>query len=126
MVNNFPKACLTCSRSLHGRTDKKFCNDHCRNTFNNQLNSRQNNFLRNIDNCIRRNRRIMQQLLGARQAGIYSSANLSGRGFHFNYCTHTYINRKGDICHFCYDYGYLFKSKDRVQLIKPRNSLANT
>ena len=31
--------CLDCGAVLHGRADKKFCNDQCRNNYNNQLNS---------------------------------------------------------------------------------------
>ncbi|MBV9989348.1 MAG: hypothetical protein JO301_16840 [Chitinophagaceae bacterium] len=118
MENSVSRTCLTCGRNLHGRTDKKFCNEYCRNTYNNRLNNRHNNGLRYIDNCIRRNRRIMQQLLGARQGAHYSSASLSARGFLFSYCTHTHINRNGVICYFCYDYGYRLKGKDLVQIMK--------
>lgn len=29
--------CLNCDKTLKGRTDKKFCDDYCRNSYNNQL-----------------------------------------------------------------------------------------
>jgi hypothetical protein len=47
---------------LHGRADKKFCNDLCRNNYNNQLNSNSYNLVRNINNILRRNRRIIEEL----------------------------------------------------------------
>jgi hypothetical protein len=48
--------------SAHGRADKKFCNDLCRNNYNNQLNSNSYNLVRNINNILRRNRRIIEEL----------------------------------------------------------------
>ena len=30
------RLCGVCTRPLRGRSDKKFCNDYCRNTFNNR------------------------------------------------------------------------------------------
>ena len=31
------RECLECSTALMGRVDKKFCNDQCRNSYNNRL-----------------------------------------------------------------------------------------
>ena len=28
-----PKLCLTCNKPVKGRTDKKFCDDYCRNNY---------------------------------------------------------------------------------------------
>ena len=33
------KRCLECNDVLHGRSDKKFCSDACRNTYNNKKKS---------------------------------------------------------------------------------------
>ena len=30
------KVCLACGKPLKGRIDKKFCDDYCRNNYNNQ------------------------------------------------------------------------------------------
>lgn len=31
------KKCLECGEKIVGRADKKFCNDYCRNAYNNNL-----------------------------------------------------------------------------------------
>ena len=33
------KKCPVCDTGFTGRSDKKFCSDHCRNAFNNKLNA---------------------------------------------------------------------------------------
>ncbi len=57
------KNCLACERPIKGRTDKKFCDDSCRNNYNNRLNSDATPLIRNINNILRKNRRILLDLL---------------------------------------------------------------
>ena len=52
--------CLNCEKTLKGRTDKKFCDDYCRNSYNNQLKASKNNLVRNINNALGKNRRILE------------------------------------------------------------------
>lgn len=54
------KTCLACDKPLKGRLDKKFCDDYCRNNYNNRLNSDQSNYVRNVNNILRKNRRILE------------------------------------------------------------------
>ena len=54
------RACLTCETMLRGRIDKKFCDDYCRNSYNNQLKASKNNLVRNINNALGKNRRILE------------------------------------------------------------------
>ena len=102
------KNCLACSKPIKGRTDKKFCDDYCRNAFNNQLKADSNNLIRNINNALRRNRRILEDLLLPHTQMVKTSRDkLLVLGFQFKYQTHTYTNQKGNKYHFCYEYGYL-------------------
>ncbi len=112
------RACISCNKGLHGRTDKKFCNDQCRNAHNNRVNSVENNYVRNIDHRLRRNRRILQNLLAAKQAIKTNLSALSNDGFVFAYCTHTYTSRTGHVYYFCYEFGYMKLSNGRVQIIR--------
>ena len=57
------KLCLECDHPLFGRVDKKFCNDQCRNTYNNRVNKTTNDFVRNINVILRRNRKIIASLV---------------------------------------------------------------
>jgi hypothetical protein len=50
-------------QSFKGRADKKFCDDYCRTNYNNQLKSCENNYVRNINNALGKNRRILEELL---------------------------------------------------------------
>ena len=56
------KSCLQCGDKISGRSDKKFCSDYCRNAFNNDQNRDVNNYVRNINNILRKNRRILAEL----------------------------------------------------------------
>jgi predicted nucleic acid-binding Zn-ribbon protein len=56
------KNCPECGRSIFGRVDKKYCSDACRNSANNRLNADSNNFVRNVNNILRKNRRILLDL----------------------------------------------------------------
>ena len=115
------KVCLNCRGSLHGRSDKKFCNDYCRNTHHNLANSDSNNYIRNINYCLRKNRRILESLLlPSRQIVKTSRQALHNKGFSFHYRTHTYTNKKGNQFLFCYDYGYRILEKEQVLIVRGR------
>lgn len=108
LTASIPRSCLACSKSVRGRTDKKFCDDYCRNAFNNQLKADSNNMVRNINNALRKNRRILEELLPANEKMVKTKQEkLLQQGFLFKYFTHVYTNQKGNIYHFCYEYGYL-------------------
>ncbi len=102
------KTCISCGKPLRGRADKKFCNDYCRNSYNNQLKANSNNLVRNINNALGKNRRILEHLLPeAEEMSKTNKDKLLHLGFQFKYSTHTYTNKKGNTYFFCYDYGYL-------------------
>jgi hypothetical protein len=108
MIETQIKNCLTCNKTLKGRTDKKFCDDYCRNTYNNQLKADDNNTIRKINNALRRNRRILSGLLAENEMAVKANREkLLESGFQFRYHTHFYTNNRGNVYHFCYEYGYL-------------------
>jgi predicted nucleic acid-binding Zn ribbon protein len=47
------KNCLECAEKLWVE-DKKFCSDGCRNAYNNKINKDNINFMRNINNKLRK------------------------------------------------------------------------
>lgn len=103
-----PRFCVACEKPVKGRTDKKFCNETCRNNFNNRLNAASNNLVRNINHALAKNRRILENfILREKQVITVSSHQLLIKGFQFKYFTHQYTNKKGNTYYFCYDYGYL-------------------
>lgn len=100
------KNCIECGDEMMGRSDKKFCSDQCRTGHNNKLNSDSNNFVRNINNILRKNRRILAQFNPRGKAKVHRDKLLE-EGFKFSYFTNIYRPKNGNIYYFCYEYGYL-------------------
>jgi len=118
MTAEINKLCLTCSKPIKGRTDKKFCDDYCRNNYNNQLKSNTINLVRNINNALGKNRRILENFFGKEEMIKTTKDKLLEKGFQFKYITHTYTNKKGNVYFFCYDIGYLPLENDWYLLVK--------
>ena len=108
---------MDCGTILHGRADKKFCNDLCRNNYNNQLNSNSYNLVRNINNILRRNRRVLEELNPSGKTKTTRDKMLV-KGFNFDYFTSSYQTQAGARYIFCYEYGYLLLDADEVLLVK--------
>lgn len=112
--------CAECGERLLGRADKKFCSDACRNAYNNKNNSDANNLVRNINNALRKNRRILEQYLAGSADGKVRVPlkKLAARGFNLEYFTNIYTTKTGSKYHFCYEYGYLRLDDDYFMIVK--------
>ena len=100
--------CLSCEKPVKGRSDKKFCDDYCRAAYNNDLKSAANNNIRNINNALGKNRRILESLLPPGEATAKASSDkLIEKGFQFKYHTHLYKTKTEKTYFYCYEYGYL-------------------
>jgi len=117
MKKNAPRTCLECGEKIVGRADKKFCSDQCRNTYNNRLNSDASNTVRNINNILRKNRRILMDLNKQSGKTMVTKESMLTNGFNFSYHTHTYTTKKGDVYHFCYEQGYLYLPDKELYLL---------
>ncbi len=118
-----PKTCLACGAVLRGRVDKKFCNDYCRNNYNNQqkLKSNQNSLVRNINATLLKNRKVLESILPATEETAKASKDkLLRLGFHFKYLTHLYTTKTGKTYYYCYDYGYLPLDNDWFLIVKKK------
>ena len=120
MIQTETKTCLSCGKAVRGRSDKKFCDDYCRNNYNNQLKADTNNFVRNINNALRKNRRVLEDVLGPEGMTKIAKSKLINLGFQFKYHTHTYTTTKGSTYFFCYEYGYLPLEHDVYLLVKKK------
>lgn len=109
------KSCMSCGEPLKGRSDKKFCCDQCRNAHNNFLNSDTTNYMRNINNILRKNRRILAELNQGKS--LVPRDRLIRLGFNFNFHTDSTPSSKGKIYIFCYDQGYVELPNEMVNII---------
>ena len=111
------KKCLECEERIVGRIDKKFCSDACRNAYNNRINKDSKNLIRNTNNRLRKNYRILE-VLNPNKKTKCSRAKLIEKGFDFNYFTSIYTTKVGTIYYFVYDQGYLPLEGDYYALVK--------
>ena len=111
------KNCPECGDKIVGRIDKKFCSDACRNAYNNNVNKDSKNLIRNTNNRLRKNYRILE-ILNPEQKRKISRAKLIEKGFDFNYFTSIYTTKAGTVYYFVYDQGYLAIDNDFYALVK--------
>lgn len=115
------KNCCYCGNAVKGRMDKKFCNDYCRNSYNNQQKSLHtyNRYIRNVNQALVKNRKILEQILSRQEAGARASLEkLISLGYQFKYHTHNYTTRTGKTYFYCYEYGYLPLENNRYLVVR--------
>jgi hypothetical protein len=114
------KNCLACERPIKGRTDKKFCDDSCRNNYNNRLYSYSIPVVRNINNILRKNRRILEDLLSGldKKVLVVERRKLAEKGFQFEYFTQYFTTKENDQYYYCYEYGYRSIDSEKVLAVK--------
>lgn len=110
------KTCLDCNETLHGRADKKFCNDQCRNNYNNQRNI-DTPLIKSINGILRKNRRILEELNPTGKTKILRK-KLINKGFNFDYVTNVYHTQTNKMYSFCYEQGYLPLNDEDILLVK--------
>ncbi len=115
------RVCLECGTILLGRIDQKFCNDQCRNTFNNRINKDETSYMKNIGRVLRKNRRILKKLNPTGKAKANKIVLIS-MGFNFMFFTNVYKTRQGKVYYFCFEYGYLPLKNDYFALIKNKQA----
>mgnify|MGYP002475738728 CR=1 FL=1 len=109
--------CLSCGKPLSGRIDKKYCSDYCRSTYNNRLNSDATKLVRNINNRLKKNYRILKSI-NTDQKTTTTRSKLLEKGFNFTYFTSLYTTKSGKVYYFVYDQGYLPLNDDYYALVK--------
>ncbi len=114
------RKCQECEQKLKGRKDQKFCSDYCRNTFNNRLNEDSTNYMRRINNILRKNRRVLANL-NPNGKNTVDGIRLAEDGFNFHYYTNVYKTQKGAMYYFCYDQGYLKMDNDQYMLVQKQD-----
>lgn len=111
-------SCLECGDKIFGRSDKKFCNDACRNAYNNKQNKDSMNLMRNINNKLRKNYRILSENKFIDGKFKTTKNKLSAEGFNFEYFTNLKIYKNGSEYRFIYDIGYKLLEDDWILLVK--------
>ncbi|WP_456315126.1 hypothetical protein [Pseudomonas shirazensis] len=111
------KTCLECAEKIVGREDKKFCSDSCRNAYNNKINKDSTNFMRNVNNKLRKNYRILSEL-NTEGKSKATRDKMINKGFDFDFFTNILQTKTGNTYYFLYDQGYRSLDNDYFMLVK--------
>ena len=114
-MNN--RKCLECGEKVIGRIDKKFCSDYCRNSYNNKVDKDSKNLIRNTNNRLRKNYKILTEMNVSGKTKV-NRRKLFDKGFDFKFITSIYTTKKGSIYFYVYDQGYLELENEWYLLVK--------
>ena len=112
------RRCKICKAPLRGRSDKIFCSLACKNDYHVRLRRATAISVKEIDKILHRNRSILLEIMGknAQQKKV-NRLLLEKKKFRFNYFTRTYLNSRGKIYHYVYDFAWM-EFSDREILIR--------
>ncbi|SIT06299.1 hypothetical protein [Belliella pelovolcani] len=111
--------CKKCNEPIYGRSDKVFCDDGCRNAYNNIHRKETNDCVVKIYKQLRLNRKILEKIYTGGVGNVRVPRNkMLKLGYNFLYLTNFQVDYKGDQYEYCFDYGYLVLDKDWVLVVK--------
>ena len=92
---------------MFGRADKKFCNDSCRNAWNNRIRNRATSSVHLINTILKRNRNLLHEAIpmGASTTRI-KKVQLDAQGFNPGFFTGASKRKNGSLFFLCYEFGY--------------------
>lgn len=97
--------CKQCGKQLTGRLDKKFCDDYCRSTFNNQNKRKDQLYIQEVNRIIRRNRRILKSLCPIGKASVRKEV-LDAMEYSYHHFSSIYKTNQNQVYYICYDYAF--------------------
>jgi hypothetical protein len=107
-----PKTCQLCQTPLEGRSDKKFCDDYCRNIHYHQNLGSGDLKVKRIHDMLRKNRKILLECRKLVSEGqTLPIESLEMRGYQFKYLTHMEGLHEGHPTYCCFDMGYIVRGK---------------
>lgn len=106
------RKCLNCMTELQGRTDKKFCDSHCKSSYHFEKTKKETPmFFKEVDRQLKTNRRLLKAFNKSGKSVIREQKLLES-GFNPKFFTHYWKNQKGDVYLFCYEFGFLKKKEN--------------
>ena len=110
------RTCKVCQEELTGRSDQKFCSDHCRSYYHNaRWRSRRKQWLF-IHSAIRKNRDILERF--SNSGGPLSFDLLIKTGFNPGYLTYLDESKGSRPVFWTYDLGYQLNPDNTILIVK--------
>ena len=117
MLEEKKRYCLNDGKEIVGRAGKMFCSDGCRNTYNNRQNKDATNLIRNINNKLRKNYRILSELNPNDKVKVERKL-LKKKGFDFDVFTGILNAKRGKSYFLIYNQSYQELEENIFILIK--------
>ncbi|WP_379090685.1 hypothetical protein [Pedobacter sp. UC225_65] len=113
--------CGHCDKELFGRSDKKYCNDTCRNKANSFRRKRikwdEPKHVYQISRDLLRNRRIMADTHAWEgDPKFLTRGQMLDKGFNFDFYTNILETKKGRY-YYCYEYGYKELENGKIMIV---------
>lgn len=117
LENSTATICIECGKKLKGRSDQKFCSIYCKSAYhykNSKL--KESSTYVSIDTQIKLNRRILKRYNLSGQSQV-KKVTLLEEGFDFDYFTHYWKAKNGNLYFFCYEFGFRDLEDGKYMLI---------
>ena len=112
-------SCILCGKPIAGRTDKKYCSQNCKNTYNYNRRSSTKSATQTIDAILHKNREILDVIMGPKRKKMeIVKSELIKMGFQSAYITGYYTNSRGKLYHYVYDFAWMEFTGDKVMIVK--------
>lgn len=113
--------CPECKKSIPaGRSDKRFCSDSCRISFNNSRRrlGKEGSGYRIIQQALRQNRDVLSAFHIMSTEELVPRVELERRGFDFTYYTHMVVSPNGNNLNYVFEFGYELANNGYIRLHK--------
>lgn len=107
--------CVNCGSTFTGRSDKKFCDDGCRNAYHNKRFALEQKVLRKIQRKLMRNRNLLVALIDRGEHRI-SVSELLANNFQSNLITGIFTDSENRKIVEVFDKAVVYLSNDYVML----------
>lgn len=122
IVNKNKRICCYCGSELEGRSDKKFCDDYCRNNYYYKVNAQRTSYVKKVNSILQRNQKILHSFCGYGRV-LVDKCELVSLGFDFEYFTNIYKTKKGVDYFVVYDYAYSVVNENMISIVKYLNDM---
>lgn len=117
---NIIKECINCKKKFCGRSDKKYCSDYCRTSYNNHLYRVRRAEILKVQKILLKNHEILKRLYLHKRIKM-SENELLSLGFNENYFTalpQGFPLKRGEIIMQCFDFIVHIDKKHNVSIHK--------
>jgi hypothetical protein len=112
------KRCLTCQKTIIGRSDKKYCSVDCKNALHAKKRQEKPDIFRETNGWLHRNHAILATIMGNSKKEMLDKNILTRANFKFEFMTGVYFNKEQKMYRLIYDYAWMDFSDQKVLIVR--------